>query len=218
MSYLLQIQLKQVIVIENGKVEKDIKGLNGLSASLYYPKSGVPTLESVRTLRLKDREPLEFKLRPISEKLLFKQEIQGDTMLQVKITAIEKVDKFEKAALKIIGKVAVAAVGAITGVGAVLTATATGLVGSIFDEAELKDTINIIGEGVMPITEDTPEGDVIVQLAVPNEIKLQQAFEEDGKLKKKILTLKEGYSNAMVIFELKRLDKEKSKSEKQLLA
>lgn len=189
MSYLLQIQLKQILVIENGKVEKDIEGLNGLSVSLFYPMSGISSLESLRTLKLKDKEAMEFDTRPVTEKLLFKQEIQGSTILQVKLTAVEKVDKFEKAAISIIGKVALAAVGAVTGVGAVVTAAATGLVGSIFDESKLKDTIRIIGEGAMPITKDTPEGDFVVQLTVPEEIKLQQTFREDNKLKKRILTL-----------------------------
>ena len=95
MSYLIQIQLKEILIIENGTVEK-VEGVNGISFSLFYPKSGVPSVETLRTLRLKDREPMSFISRPFTEKLLFKQEIQGDTFLQVKISAIERVSKFEK--------------------------------------------------------------------------------------------------------------------------
>ncbi|WP_162054668.1 hypothetical protein [Pontibacter pamirensis] len=206
MAYLLQIQLKSVLVIENGKVE-NVEGVNGLSATLFYPKSGVPSVETVRTLKLKDKEPLDFSNKSFSDKLLFKQEIEGDTLLQVKLSAVEKVSKFEKVVVKLLGVAAVAAVGAITGVGAVFTAVAKSATGSIFEQADPKDTINIIGEGEMPLTKDTPEGDFVVQLSVPQDITLSQTkVEGDKKITTKI-KLDKGFSNAMIVFELKRLDK-----------
>jgi DnaJ-class molecular chaperone len=204
MSYVLQIQIKKITVIENGKVD-NIQGVNGLSVSLFYPKSGVHSVESVRTLRLKDKVPLEFQDKPFTDKLLFKQEIEGDTMLMVKLTAIERVSKFEKVISKLLGIAVVAAVGTITGVGAVITAVVKNVTTSVFENMEPKDKINLIGEGAMPITQETPEGDFIVHLSVPRDLTLTQTrFDGQNEIQTTI-TIKKGFTNAMVVFDLKKV-------------
>ncbi len=204
MSFIVQVLLKSVKIIENGKVE-DVEGINGLSASLFYPKSGVPSVESVRTLRLRDRETLDFTDKPFIERLLFKQEIEGNTFLMVKISAIEKVTKFERAIHKLFGVVAIAAVGTITGIGVVLTAFVKSITSSVFEQSEPKDAITIIGEGAMPIDPGTPEGEFVVQLSVPKDISLKKTMIVNGQEVIKTINIKRGFNNAMVVFDLKRL-------------
>ncbi|UZR96673.1 hypothetical protein [Chondrinema litorale] len=208
MSYLIQIQLKEILIIENGTVEK-VEGVNGISFSLFYPKSGVPSVETLRTLRLKDREPMSFISRPFTEKLLFKQEIQGDTFLQVKISAIERVSKFEKILNRLFGTALTTVVGAFTGVGAVFTAVATDLTSSIFELTEPQNNITVIAEGEMPITELTPEGDFLVQLSVPDDLTITQTIR--GITKE--IRLKKGFTNARVVFDLKRLDRKPTQAD-----
>ena len=91
MSTLFEVKIKSIKVSENGFIEK--KGLNLFEASLLYPKDEVPLVKAVTTLDLKDGEEYDIPNEYIKDlgsclqegvlkkELLFKQVIQGKTLL-----------------------------------------------------------------------------------------------------------------------------------------
>ena len=68
---------------------------------------------------MKDNVPLDYTSKSFKEQLLFKQAFQGDSVLEVNLTAIEKIDKLGQVIFKILGKATIAAVGTISGIGGV---------------------------------------------------------------------------------------------------
>ncbi len=206
MSSVLQITLKDVLVIENGRAEAGVEGVNSLSATLYYPHAGTPAVTSMRPLRLQDNELLDYTQQPFKEQLLFKERIHGDSVLEVEISAIEKASRFEKLVAKLMGVAATTGAGLIPGLGVIATAVVTSATGSVFALADPGDEIRVIGRGAMPIREDVPEGDFVVNLAVPQQIALKQRrTNEDGKEVTRTKTLQAGFVNAKVVFQVRRL-------------
>ncbi len=206
MATLFEIKLKSVLVIENGKIEEDAEGVNAVSINLIYPREGVPSVSSVRTIELLDREEKNFEQADIRKRFLMKELVKGGAILEAEVTAIEKVSKFEKFIHKMFKVGAVAATGTL-GVGAVVTGLTKTATESFFDSIEPSDQINSIGKGFMPLNEQTPEGDFVINLAVPKELKLHQTSRnEDGELVKTILTLKKGFVNAKVVVDLKIIE------------
>lgn len=70
----------------------------------------------------------------------------------------------------------------------------------IFLHVEVRSSQNkILGEGFIPISDTTLEGDIIIQLKIPENIKISD------DLMSKILTLKKGFANAMVVLKLEKI-------------
>ncbi len=105
--------------------------------------------------------------------------------------------------LKILGTVTPTVIGAVTG--GIFTAIATGLTTSLFNLADPKDKIRVIGVGSFPITPSIVDGELPINLTVPEIIKLTQLTNKDGQLVRKTITLKKGAGNARVVFDVKRL-------------
>ena len=207
MATLFQFKLKEVLVMENGEFEEGIDGANSLSATLYYPKEGVPALTSIRSMSLKDSVPYDYTEEDYKKQLVFKEEIKGDTMFEVEISAIDKATKFEKLIVKLLGVAAGAAIGTVTGIGAVVTAVASSASESIFEMAEPSDKIHVIGRGARLINEDTPNGEFIIQLAVPKDITLSFKRKNDaGDIEYVRATLSKGKNNAQVKFDITRIE------------
>ncbi len=202
MYYTLQITLKSILVKENGTVEA-LEGLNGLSATLFYPTPDTPIRETIRKFTLEDNKEKDLTKLPFEEKLMFKQDFLGDSVLRVTLTAVEEADKFDRAMLKILSTVAPTVIGAVTG--GIFTAIATGLTTSLFNLADPKDKIRVIGVGSFPITPSIEDGELPINLTVPETIKLTQLTNQDGQLVRKTITLKKGAGNARVVFDVKRL-------------
>lgn len=199
-SNLFQIKLKSVLVNENGTIKEDVKGVNAIETSLIYPKEGVPSILSIRALELEDGVPLDFTAKSLEEQLLFKQSIQGESMLEVDLTAIEKLSRIESAVANALGSAIAALVKAISGVGGV-----TGAVKNV-TKSLFKEKISCIGTGSSLINENTPEGDFVVHLKVPKKVKLARIkLNLDGTHERQTITLKKGYDNGKVVFDIKRI-------------
>lgn len=206
MADIFQITLKDVRVIENGQIKEDVVGVNSLAATLYYPSENKPAIMTVRSLELKENESLDYTKEDFKKQLVFKEIIRGDSVLEVEITAIDKASKFEKAIRKLLGVAAGGLAGAIPGVGTIVTAVATSATESVFELADPKDKITTIGKGVRGIDENTPEGDFVINLAVPEEITLKQRkFDNEGKEVIQTKILEKGFVNAKVVFHIKRI-------------
>ena len=161
---------------------------------------------TVRSLELKENESLDYTKEDFKKQLVFKEIIRGDSVLEVEITAIDKASKFEKAIRKLVGVAAGGLADAIPNVGTIVTAVTTSATESVFELADPKDKITTIGKGVRGIDENTPEGDFVINLAVPEEITLQQRkFDNEGKEVIQTKTLKKDFVNAKVVFHIKRI-------------
>ena len=83
MSYVFQVRIKSIKVKENGSL--NIKETsNYISASLIYPKEGIPSIETVREVKLQDEKPFRYSDLQFPESLIFKQSFQGDSFIQIK--------------------------------------------------------------------------------------------------------------------------------------
>ncbi len=56
MGTLFEIKLKSITVKENGKINPKDEGINALAITLFLPREGVPSVASVRSLKLMDNE------------------------------------------------------------------------------------------------------------------------------------------------------------------
>lgn len=219
MQYIFQIKLKSITIIENGKV-KEGEGSNLLSVAIVYPNPQMQAPTTVMEVQLQDNRTLELKGIPLKDQIIFKGPIVGESGIDVEISAIEKQDKIAGILHKVFGQAVNGALSLIPGGGVVslVTSAARNTLASVFDQAAPKERLHKIGQGYMSLHKDTPEGDFVVQLSVPEELKLIQSFvNENGQRAAKTITLPQGYNNAMVVFDIKKYPTHKTASEGGML-
>lgn len=208
MSHLYQISLKSVLTLENG-MKENVKGENLLSITLVYPREGIKSMESIKKLKLKSGETYSFKDISFSDKLLFKESIQGDSAIIISLTAIEKVAKIRGIIQDGIKAGVIAGVGLITG-GAgitILTAVTKSVIGSLFDLAKPKDKLTVMGKIDFPINNQLEEGELVLNLTVPKKLSLKERKREDGQEILVTKTLEKGFGIAKVILDVKKIPK-----------
>jgi hypothetical protein len=204
MNNVFQITLKSIKVIENGTIEENADGVNILTATLNFPNEQVRASTSMRSLELKDADTVDFTQKDFLDQLLFKERIFGECMMSVELTAVEKVSKFDKILTKILGKVVTTALGAISGVGAIVTAALTTASGAFFESFDTEDKVTIIGRGAMPLSAVNKQGELSINLTIPKEVMLASSpfiDENDNEVIRQI-RLKKGFVNAQVVFQL----------------
>lgn len=207
-DYIFQIKLKSLTIIENGQIEEG-EGNNVLSVSLIYPMPQNPSPTSVFAIKLEDKEMLNAVDIPIKNQFIYKGQIIGDSGIEVELTAKEGREKINKFLLKTFGTIVKEAIGLIPGakIVSLITSGAKSSVESVFSSLQSDgrdEKVHIIGKGFMPINIDTPEGDFVIQLSVPQEVKLTKISTKGGKKTKKTLTLNQGMGNAMVVFDIRK--------------
>jgi hypothetical protein len=208
MSHLYQISMKSVLTLENG-MKENVKGENLLSITLVYPREGIKSMESIKKLKLKSGETYSFKDISFSDKLLFKESIQGDSAIIISLTAIEKVAKIRGIIQDGIKAGVIAGVGLITG-GAgitILTAVTKSVIGSLFDLAKPKDKLTVMGKIDFPINNQLEEGELVLNLTVPKKLSLKERKREDGQEILVTKTLEKGFGIAKVILDVKKIPK-----------
>jgi len=136
-----KLKLNEILGMDN------IKQMKNEILNLYDEKEFLDDIESIADLRLYVNKLLmaeQFDLGKAElKKLLFKQEFEGVSNLEIAITSTKKADVFEKGLLALIGKGFTTAVGSITGVGAAVTAMGSLITESLFNATNSRD--NIIG-------------------------------------------------------------------------
>jgi len=209
MNYIYQITLKSVLTLENG-MKENVKGENILSTTLVYPREGVRSMETLKKLPLKKGKEFRFKKIDFSDKLLFKESIQGDSAIKVSLTAIEKPQKIDNIIKGAIKAGVLAGVGLITGGTGItlLTATSKSIVGSVFDLAKPKDKVTVIGTIDFPINNSLKEGELILNLTVPKKTVLKERKIKNGEEILVSKTLKKGYGIAKVVLDIKKILKD----------
>lgn len=206
MATVFEIFLKSVLVIENGKIEENVEGVNTLSVTLIYPSPGVPYVMSTRPLQLEDNVDYIYRSESLQDHMMFKEVIAGDSALEVEITAIERPGKIEKALHNLLGSALPKAASLIPGAGSLVTTAIKAASRSLVAMSEPKEKISVLGRGGLPIDEGTPDGELAIQLQVPERIVLKKVkFDAAGNEIHTTKTLEAGYVNGQVIFEIKRV-------------
>jgi hypothetical protein len=88
---------------------------NALAATLQYPRSGAPSVATVMPLDLRPGTALRRDLGDFFDSGLFKEEVQGETILEIEITESDTSSVFEKALVQAFAAVFGAGVGIATG-------------------------------------------------------------------------------------------------------
>jgi hypothetical protein len=176
MPRLFEVRLKEIYLEENGYWEVDA---NVLGFTLLYPREAVPGVATTRTIKLPDRERVDFPARKLKEgspyeELLFREVVRREAPLLIEVTAVYKADWIAKAFVKaigVLGGTVVKTIPAGDGVLAVLGSS----VGSIFDQLTPKDKPYVIGRGLIVLQESMADGLQTIPLSVPKDVKLWKA-------------------------------------------
>lgn len=210
----IQISFKSIEIVENGYKDIEVDAKNFLSAQLIYPKSGVPAIETVKKLSLTDGDTYDFTKGTFNDKIIYEGVIEGDSEIEIRLTAKHEVVKMNKLINDLIGTGIVAGIGVATGgIGAaVITAAAKELVEGIFsiinkEEDKVEEKVIVIGKGSRLFNRYVPDGDFIIPLIIEEETKFTQIISRDGKEIRQTKTLRKGLTNATVILDIKRIRK-----------
>lgn len=208
MKTVFQITLKSIKTLDNGMTHGDNE-LNLASFSLIYPREGVASVENVKKMKLENNKVYSFENEDFSDRLLFKESIQGDSSLKVKLAVVESVSKIDKILTDVFKGALLAGAGLITGgTGTTLfIGGAKKIIESVFDTKELKDKIIQLGEIEFPINETTKEGDLILNLSVKKKIIIiSERTNTDGEREEIKRTLSEGFGIAQVVLTIKKVN------------
>ena len=200
MATYFEIYIKSIQVIENGRAEDhNDRSSNIVTISLLKPRPGVQNITSIYQAKLEDGQTLDLSQEDIRKTFLFGEDIRGNCIIDVEVSAKEKVSKLSKILHKIFGTAASAALGAITGPGVLISGILSTATDSLFDSTEPKDKIHSIGKGYFPINEDLPSQQLPINLAVPEDIEI---YRDNGAR----YVLKKEKINVKVEFEIRRFD------------
>jgi hypothetical protein len=216
----VEVLLKRVQVGENGE-DGITTATTLLSISLTYPNVLTPTRSTVKALKLTDNTDIDFSVdlnpdtgRPYSysDRIVFKETIQGNTSLIVGMATVHKTAKLDKFLAGFFGAVFAGAwkllLGGITNViaGAAVENVAATHVKSFEIEDEKS---NPIGEGVVEFNESSlPASPVTVALTAPDDLTVEkfQLMPGSGQPKRvKVKLLTKGQANGVVELELRTL-------------
>ena len=225
--HVFQISLKSVFLLENGE-KMAPNGSTLLSIALVYPREGVKLVEWIKTLPLnpkgneknhplKSNEEYLLKNEPFEDKLLFKESIQGDSIIVVNLGLASSPNKFDEILSKLIKAGAIAAVGTLTGgIGVAVTAAiAETAIELIFDSTKNKGKQRVIplGKASFGINNATQEEEMIFHLVTTKEIKYTvDSKEENGQIIEIVRTIPEGYGIARVTLGIEKKVKDESAS------
>ncbi|HLP96368.1 MAG TPA: hypothetical protein VK168_20135 [Saprospiraceae bacterium] len=224
MNHVFQISLKSVFLLENGEALAP-KGSTLLSVALVYPREGVNLIERLKTLPLnpkdgekhkplKTKEEYSLSNEPFEDRLLFKESIQGDSVIKITLSIVSSPDKVDELLKKLLKAGAIAAVGTLTGgIGVTITAAvAETVIESIFQETKKGKDANVfpLGTASLGINNDTEEGDIALHLVTTREIKYTLDRKvEDGQITEVIRKIPKGFGIAKVVLNIEKKEKEK---------
>lgn len=208
MNYIYQISLKSILAIENG-MKETVKGHNILSTTLVYPREGTKSLETIKKLPLKKGKSYSLAKISISDKLLFKESIQGDSAIKMSLTAIEKPSKINSIIQEAVKAGVIAGTGLITGGTGItlLMASSKSIVNSLFTLAKPKDKVTILGTIDYPITNELGDGEFKLPLKAPKKVVIKEKVFKDGEQQLITKTIKKGTVIADVYLDIKKIPK-----------
>jgi len=102
---IVEISLKSLTWVENGEIDERKIGNNILTFDLIYPSPGKADITTIKKLKLEDKGSINFKKGEYTfyDRIVFKEEIYGESALVVKLTDVQTrsgISKFIAAILK----------------------------------------------------------------------------------------------------------------------
>jgi hypothetical protein len=102
---IVEISLKSLTWGENGEIDEKRVGNNILTFDLIYPAPGKADITTIKKLKLKDNGSINFEngKHTFSDRIVFKEEIYGESALVVHLTDVQTrsgISKFITAVLK----------------------------------------------------------------------------------------------------------------------
>jgi hypothetical protein len=211
---VLEITLKSLTVQKNGEVTRQ-DGRNLLTVSLIYPCQGKPTVSTVKPLRLGEGTTLNFDAAPYTyaDRILFKEEVIGPTLLIAQLTDVEVPSKVTKFMTGLFSSVFSAALNVFApgGSNLILAAATHSAAALELDALRLADgeQLYVIGATSLEILPDTPlPMDAIRPLTVPGDVNRDIfVFPPGGSQpsRKEELILKAGQQNGSITFGIREL-------------
>lgn len=203
MTKLTQISLKSVLALQNGKIS-ETKGNNLLSFNFIYPKAGLVAVESIKKIPLESDVRISFEDQPFSEKIIFKDYLEGDSTLKIILTSNQTDTKIKKVINDAIKTGVLAGISFISGGIAISIFTAIGktIIESVFDRKNGSEKSIVIGMIEFPIN-GIGSGDYTFNLSTIEEIKLKETIYQNGEQVIKTRTIPKGIGIAQIILEFK---------------
>lgn len=211
---LVRVLIEDLIVFSNGDVpgespasDQELKN-NAVVGSLLYPRSGAPEALSVIQLDLKNNQSPE-TLNPsdfFSDSGLFKEEVQDETILKIKVTNRDSRSRFAQ----IFGRVLGGLLGIATGGFGSILGLVSGLgIDALTDSIETEggEQTFVIGasEPLRLKIDQLPQNPplrVNLPLVVPKEIRKRFFVLENGKAVQHELVLGKGKHNGHIILQI----------------
>jgi hypothetical protein len=209
----LEITLKSLTVQKNGEVTRQ-DGQNLLTVSLIYPCPGKPTVSTVKPLQLGEGTTLSFDAAPhtYADRILFKEEVVGPTLLVAQLTDVEVPSKTTKFMAGLFSSVFSAAMGMFApgGSNLILAAATHSAAALELDSLRLDgDRLYVIGAASLEILPDTQLPlDAILTLTVPGDVDRDKFVFKEGTsqpVRKEQLILKAGQQNGSITFGIREL-------------
>jgi hypothetical protein len=211
---VLEITLKSLTVQKNGEVTRQ-DGQNLLTVSLIYPCPGKPTVTTTRPLALGEGTTIDYDAAPYTyaNRILFKEEVVGSTMLVVQLTDVEVPSKVTKFMAGLFSSVFSAAVNVFApgGSNLILAAATHSAAALELDALQLSDgeQLYVIGAASLEIdTANLPANPVTLTLTVPRDVNRDKFVFPPGSSqpsRKEQFILKAGQQNGSITFGIREL-------------
>jgi hypothetical protein len=210
---ILEITLKSLTVQKNGEVTRP-DGQNQLTVSLIYPCPGKPTLTTTRPLTLGEGTAIDYDAAPYTyaDRILFKEEVMGPTMLVVQLTDVEVPSKVTKFMTGLFSSVFSTAVSLFAPGSNLILAAATNSAAALeLDALQLDgcEQLYVIGAASLEIdSANLPASPVTLTLTVPRDVNRDKfVFPPGGgkPVKKEQFILKAGQQNGSITFGIREL-------------
>lgn len=214
---LLRVYLESLTVTSNGDVPgdktpspDDEERNNAVFATLRYPRSGAPSVASKIEADLQDGVERKFDCTDFWKSGLFKEVVDGETVLTIQVIDRDRVSTLDKLVLKVFGAALGAGLGVVTGgisnavLGAIVNVPIDALLGSY---AVDKDTdVAILGEASVPLAIGSIAGTLTLDLVAPADVTKEYLdFKAPGSgqvVRKKKILIKKGTVSGQVTLKL----------------
>jgi hypothetical protein len=210
---VLEITLRSLTVQKNGEVTRP-DGRNQLTVSLIYPGPGRPAVTTSRPLKLGEGTTVHYDAPPhtYADRILFKEEVMGPTMLVVQLTDVEVPSKVTKFMTGLFSSVFSTAVSLFAPGSNLILAAATHSAAALeLDALKLADgeQLYVIGAASLEIDgASLPANPVTLPLTVPRDVNREKFVFPPGSSKpvqKEQFILKAGQQNGSITFGIREL-------------
>jgi hypothetical protein len=210
---VLEITLKSLTIQHNGEITRE-EGRNLLTVTLIYPGPGRPTVTTVKPLRLGEGMTVNFEAEPFTyaDRILFKEEVIGPTLLVVQLTDVEVPSRITRFVAGFFATAFRAAWDLLTppGTNLILAAATHSVAALHLDTLKLDDggQLYVIGRASLPIDADQELPAGTVTLTVPADVTRDRFVFPPGSsqpIRKEQLVLKAGQQNGSITFGIRAL-------------